>query len=95
MNANPSARRTVTPAEMAFATMLGIAPKLASVLASLQSGQITPALRVHICALRRALPAEAIDTRDSGYQLTDIGQTACAEAQAEFMAWIGTKEAAA
>lgn len=95
MTPRPSARRTTTPAEMAFATMFGIAPRLATVLADLQTGKPTPALRVHICALRRALPTEAIDTMNAGYILTDIGQQACAEAVADFVAWVGMTERAA
>lgn len=83
-----NARRATTPEALAFATMFGLAPHLAELLAELADGGPRTALRVHVCALRRAMEPEAIDTTPSGYQLTEVGLAECRDAQAAFTAWV-------
>lgn len=88
MSPHPAARRTVTPEAMAFSTMFGLAPYLATLLADLYAGGPVLAMRVHIHHLRTAMECEAIDTTPNGYQLTDTGREECCKAFEEFRAWV-------
>lgn len=89
MSPPSSARRSTTPSALAFATMFGLAARHAAVLDQLAQGQpIRGLLRVDICALRRALDTEAIDTTPRGYMLTDAGRAECRIAVDEFTAWV-------
>lgn len=86
--ARASARWSATPEAMAFATMFGLAPHLAELLARLATGQPLNAPRISVARLRRALDPEAIDTTARGYQITEIGVAQCEAAIQDFRAWV-------
>lgn len=87
------APRALTPAGLAFATMFGLRPAEAEILARLYDSGPIIALRAHVCAIRRALEAEAIDTQHGKYRLTEQGRLECQSALAQFRGWINEEAA--
>jgi hypothetical protein len=94
MNADFTARRIATPTELSFACVFGLPPVLAHILAEMFEGKPVRAMRTHIHRLRAALTAEAIDTTEAGYSLTEVGDGECRQALSDFRAWVTGREAA-
>lgn len=91
---NTSVRLSSTPTELAFGTWFGLPRHQAMLLTELYERSAPVfARRVHICALRRALETEAIDTHRGAYRLTEIGRLECQSALAQFTRWINGEAA--
>jgi hypothetical protein len=90
-----AARRIATPTELGFSVMFGLQPQLAAALASLFAGQTVRTHRTYIARLRAALTAEAIDTTEAGYRLTEVGVGECEAALADFRDWVTSDRSAA
>jgi hypothetical protein len=93
MSPQHSARRSVTPEELAFAAMFGLPAHVAAILARLYASPDEPVEvnRFRISELRAAMVSEAIDTTPRGYHLTEEGRADCAKAITDFRAWVATE----
>ena len=89
----PSARRSVTPEELAFAAMFGLPAHVSAILAKLYASDEVSlrADRRHISELRAAMECEAIDTTSAGYRLTEQGRAECDRTLEEFRQWVATE----